>query len=407
MKSTVPEQVANQAFINDSRELWNEYQRNALLQRAYRRKYAGSAVDEERQAIRAQADSLQKVEDEISIRIDANTIKRMKQIPVDDIWLEHLKRLAMSAKYTENYPYKDEVIALYEGLTDEEKQTSWAMDTYTYLFPPQVVEVGDEMADADLYDLEGNVHHLSDFKGKYIMLDFWSRGCGPCIMALPEMKEVAEMYKDRLTIVSLSIDTKKGWEAASKAHEMTWQNLSDLKGSNGLYAKYGVRGIPNYVLISPEGRIVEKWFGYGKQSLKRKLRRLLNANEYVMSLGEENGHKVVNFPTVKKSNNDIPEIRQVVLTDTATVLRIRAYYIPKYWIQIMKNIQLVADNGTVCPVLRSEGIPLGEKFYMPESGEADYTLYFAPLPEGTHSFDMVEPGDSNSDRVEGISLTLE
>lgn len=73
----------------------------------------------------------------------------------------------------------------------------------------------------------------------------------------------------------------------------------------------------------------------------------------------------------------------------------------------MKNIQLVADNGTVCPVLRSEGIPLGEKFYMPESGEADYTLYFAPLPAGTRSFDMVEPEGSNSDRVEGIALTLE
>lgn len=222
VKSTVPEQVANQAFINDSRELWNEYQRNSLLQRAYRRKYAGSAVDEERQMIRAQVDSLRKVEDEISIRIDANTIKRMKQIPVDDIWLEQLEKLAMSAKYTENYPYKEEVIALYEGLTDGEKQTNWAMNTYTYLFPPQVVEVGDEMADADLYDLEGNVHRLADFKGKYIMLDFWSRGCGPCLMALPEMKEVAEMYKDRLTIVSLSIDTKKGWETASKTHEMTW-----------------------------------------------------------------------------------------------------------------------------------------------------------------------------------------
>jgi hypothetical protein len=123
VESTVPEQVANQAFINDSRELWNEYQRNSLLQRAYRRKYAGSAVDEERQAIRAQADSLRKLEDEITIRIDANTIKRMKQIPVDDIWLEQLEKLAMSAKYTENYPYKEEVIALYEGLTDGEKQS--------------------------------------------------------------------------------------------------------------------------------------------------------------------------------------------------------------------------------------------------------------------------------------------
>ena len=73
----------------------------------------------------------------------------------------------------------------------------------------------------------------------------------------------------------------------------------------------------------------------------------------------------------------------------------------------MMNILLVADYGTVCPVLRSEGIPLGEKFYMPESGEADYTLYFSPLPVGTRSFDMVEPEGSNPDRVEGIALTLE
>jgi len=44
---------------------------------------------------------------------------------------------------------------------------------------------------------------------------------------------------------------------------------------------------------------------------------------------------------------------------------------------------------------------------MPESGEADYTLYFSPLPVGTRSFDMVEPEGSNPDRVEGIALTLE
>lgn len=407
VKSNIQEQIVSQAFINDSRDLWDEYQRNSLLERAYYQKYRGSATEEAKLAIRAQVDSLRKIGDEINIRIDANTMKRMKQIPIDDIWLDQLERLAMSAKYTENYPYKEDVIALYEKLTDQEKQTYSAMNAYTYLFPPKTVEVGDEMADADLYDLEGNVHHLADFKGKYIMLDFWSRGCGPCIMALPEMKEVAEMYKDRLTIISLSSDTKKGWEAASKSHEMTWQNLSDLKGTNGLYAKYGVRGIPNYIFISPEGRIIEKWFGYGKYSLKLKLRRLLDMKENVMSLGEENGCKVVNFPTVKKTNTDIPEIRQVVLTDTATILRIHAYYIPGYWIQSAKSIQLVADNGAICPVLRSEGLPLGEKFYMPESGEADYTLYFAPLPAGASSFDMVETGVERPDRIEGIALRLE
>ena len=72
------------------------------------------------------------------------------------------------------------------------------------------------MADTDLYDLEGNLHHLTELKGKYILLDFWSSGCGPCIMSIPEMGEVQEKYKDRLAIVSLSSDTEKIWKAASK-----------------------------------------------------------------------------------------------------------------------------------------------------------------------------------------------
>lgn len=405
--SDIPEQAVAQTFINDSRELWDQFQRNALMVSSCYQKYRTSKTEEARIAVRAQADSLRKIGDEISIRIDANVIKRMKQTPVDVVWLEQLEKLAASVKYTENYPYKEEVVALYEALNNEEKQSMPAMNAHTYLFPPQTVDVGDEMADADLYDLEGNVHHLSDFKGKYILLDFWSRGCGPCIMALPEMKEVAEKYKDCLTIISLSSDTKKGWEGASKTHEMTWQNLSDLKGTNGLYARYDVRGIPNYVFISPEGRILEKWSGYGKYSLKLKLHRLLDRQKNVMSIGEENGCKTVNFPTVRKTNTDIPEIRQVVLTDTATVLRIHVNYIPKYWIRIDKGIRLVADDGTICPVLRSEGISLGEKFYVPESGEADYTLYFAPLPAGARAFDMVESEAPNADRLEGIALSIE
>lgn len=57
---------------------------------------------------------------------------------------------------------------------------------------------GDKMADTELFDLDGKIHHLTDFNGKYILLDFWSSGCGPCIMALPEMKEIQEQYKSVL-----------------------------------------------------------------------------------------------------------------------------------------------------------------------------------------------------------------
>ena len=195
----------------------------------------------------------------------------MKKSEVDAIWMDKLRGLAISVKYYKDYPYKEDVIALYNSLTEEQKQDILAQETYTMLFPPQHVEAGKEMTDADLFDLQGNKHRLAELKGKYILIDFWSSGCGPCIMAIPEMGELASTYKDKLHIVSISTDNKKTWERASKEHPMTWNNWNDLKGNAGLYASYDQRGIPNYTLVSPEGIVLEQWTGYGKGSLKAKI----------------------------------------------------------------------------------------------------------------------------------------
>lgn len=56
---------------------------------------------------------------------------------------------------------------------------------------------------------------------------------------------------------------------------MTWYNWSDKKQASGLYLKYGVRGIPHYVLISPEGKVVSTWAGYGKGLLLNKMEELI------------------------------------------------------------------------------------------------------------------------------------
>lgn len=126
-----------------------------------------------------------------------------------------------------------------------------------------------------MYDLQGNIHRLSDFKGKPVLIDFWSRGCGPCLMALPEMKEISRLYEGRLVLVSLSIDDKTNWEIASRHHDICWWNLNDLKGNHGLYAKYSSGAIPRYVFLSSEGEVVEMWSGYSKGSLLKKLGKLM------------------------------------------------------------------------------------------------------------------------------------
>lgn len=290
-------------------------------------------------------------------------------------------------------------------MNEAQKASIKGQEITVNLFPPVVVKEGDEMADTELYDLDGKIHHLTDFKGKYILLDFWSSGCGPCIMALPEMKEIQEQYKERLTVISLSSDTKSRWKAASAKHEMTWQNLSDLKQSAGLYAKYGVNGIPNYVLISPEGKIMKMWSGYGKGSLKLKMRRYLDATKREMSITQQGNTKVVNYPTSESTNTDILEVKQVELTDTATIVHFNAYYIPKYWIQVSKNIQLVDEKGASYTLQKADGITPGEHFFLPESGEAEFSLTFKPLPLETKLFNFTEGTAQNDWQINGIKLS--
>ena len=270
IKGNAPEIAAWQAYLNDSRDLWDEYQQNDLLQDNIIEQ-GRTASEEERIPLKQQLDSLRLAEKKIEELISANEIRRMKKSEVDAIWMDKLRGLAMCVKYYKDYPYKEDVIALYNSLTEEQKQTELAQEAYVMLFPPQHVKVGKEMADTDLFDLQGNKHHLAELKGKHILIDFWSSGCGPCIMAIPEMGELASTYKDKLNIVSISTDNKNVWERASKEHSMTWNNWNDLKGNAGLYARYDQGGIPNYTLISPEGIVLEQWTGYGKGSLKKKI----------------------------------------------------------------------------------------------------------------------------------------
>jgi peroxiredoxin len=141
------------------------------------------------------------------------------------------------------------------------------------------VNVGEKFTDLYVYDLKGKSHHVSDFNDKFILLDFWSMACYPCILAAPEMREVTEKYRHELNIIGINLDTRKNlWEEATKRDSITWINLSDGKGVfGGAYHTYGINGFPTYILINPQGIIVERWMGYETGIFKNKLSKYLNA----------------------------------------------------------------------------------------------------------------------------------
>ena len=113
--------------------------------------------------------------------------------------------------------------------------------------------------------------------------------------------------------------------------------------------------------------------------------------------------KTVNLPTAAYANTQTVEIAKVVLSDTATVIDIEAFFIPGYWIKIVTESYLQAD-GKKYMIRSGEGIDLDSLFWMPESGRASFTLTFEPLPLETESFDFIESDCEDCFKIWGVDL---
>jgi thiol-disulfide isomerase/thioredoxin len=98
------------------------------------------------------------------------------------------------------------------------------------------------------------------------------------------------------------------------------------------------------------------------------------------------------------------EIRQIVLSDTATVFFIESYYKPKNWIRIAEDSYLITNDGKKYPIRSSVDISLGKELYMSESGTASFQLIFPPLPASTREVSFTEGDDPGSFQLWGIRL---
>ncbi len=224
---------------------------------------------------RAKVDSVRKLQEPLKQVIHKAELEYLKSIPVDNVWID---LYVTYASLLDVYPYLKEIAySLYPRLSADFLSTERGREITAYIYPDKVVREGDDMADGTLYDPDGNVHHLLEFCGQYILLDFWSQGCAPCIMSIPELERVAEIYRDKLAVVSICADGKKQWQNFVRERQLKGNQWNELvRGRTGLSAIYQVRSIPHYVLISPEGKVLKMWSGYGEGSLQKMLEKYIN-----------------------------------------------------------------------------------------------------------------------------------
>ncbi|PXY01087.1 hypothetical protein DF185_10570 [Marinifilum breve] len=185
-----------------------------------------------------------------------------------------LNKLYYKIKFDKSTP-KEEVREIYNRIDEEYKNTLHAQGILTCLEDRKAPEIGDKMIDFVAHDTDGKNHSLSEYKGKYLLLDFWSMGCGPCMMAMPETKKLDSLNRDQLCIIGLNMaSSEETWKDVSIKKNISWVNLSDGKSTfSGISSVYGITAFPTYILIDPDGKIIDKWMGYSKGHLEEKLKK--------------------------------------------------------------------------------------------------------------------------------------
>lgn len=127
-----------------------------------------------------------------------------------------------------------------------------------------VVEVEEpvEAPNFTLKDLDGKDVSLSDYRGKWVILDFWGSWCPWCIKGFPELKEAYAKYGDELVVIGIDCrESEEKWREGVKEYELPWVNVYNPENSN-LTNEYNIQGYPTKFIIDPDGFIANMTIGH-------------------------------------------------------------------------------------------------------------------------------------------------
>ncbi|GHE31845.1 TlpA family protein disulfide reductase [Sphingobacterium griseoflavum] len=161
----------------------------------------------------------------------------------------------MLMKTDVDYDFLDEMMAI---LPSDLKNTNLAHD----IRRKRNLVTGAQLPDIDQPDAEGRIYKISDYRGKYLLVDFWASWCVPCRTENPMLVKLYKQYQNQgFEILGISLDEDKHkWLQAVLDDGLLWKQVSDLKGFRGNKAGYEllVQGIPDNFLLDPEGRIIAR-----------------------------------------------------------------------------------------------------------------------------------------------------
>ncbi len=217
----------------------------------------------------------------------ANYLKAVKRTPLDRVdslalvFLSQLEKEYVSKKDksglaiilvdltkligTKNHPQK--INELYTLLPEHEKSGYYGKKVRLFLEQKKHLSEKRQI-DFEYVDIKGNAGTVNQFKGNYVLIEFWASWCSPCKITIPYIKAL-EMNRDNLSVVAVSVDHNvDAWkDEITKMEIHHWTNIHFNQDAVNLKQLFSVTSVPYNILLDPQGYVVGE--NYDVNQLKK------------------------------------------------------------------------------------------------------------------------------------------
>ncbi|MBR4626046.1 MAG: TlpA family protein disulfide reductase, partial [Alphaproteobacteria bacterium] len=195
-------------------------------------------------------------------QLQERQFEAMKSMPIDKYWVEKLLSTSGMVKSEgKESKYYSQIEELYNLMPEQYKNSKEGKAINLALYAKAPV-IGDVINDYDLYDANGKVRHLSEFRGKWLLLEFSSYFCGPCRLFNATIKYFYERgIGKNFEIIDITNDAQVQFEDMVKEAKLTSPLFNDRDMNTGLFALNKIAAYPTFYIVDPEGKITDIFMG--------------------------------------------------------------------------------------------------------------------------------------------------
>lgn len=124
----------------------------------------------------------------------------------------------------------------------------------------------------------GKTVKLTDLKGKVVLLDFWYRGCFPCLKATPDLIKLKDEFKNNLVIIGINDRDDKEDISDYYTYKKNTNYFSTYKTATNISKNLKISAFPTFIIINQKGEIVKTEVGFDKSSIRKTVKNLIKEN---------------------------------------------------------------------------------------------------------------------------------